>query len=338
MLAHRKSRIARLGSILTGVTAALAAVTLQCAPAAASPSAGGISALPLRAAGRAQHRAYFVLHARAGATIHGLVRLSNSSVSATKLRTYPVDGLTGVTSGAVFSNPGQPPVHAGRWVTPAISALTLPGEGAHFVPFTVQVPSNATPGDHLAGIAFEDTERPESGGQFRITEVIRVVVGVEVVVHGPASKKLALLGAHLSSLPGTQVPAVIISLANRGRLLCKPKLTVSLAAGGSQQQTPVSRKLDTILPGDKIPYPLSWPRPLGSGSYKIDAKATGCGRTVALNREVSLGKPLGGTSTAPFLAAKQTTSGMPAWLLAAIIAAAILLGAALSLTIRRRNT
>ncbi len=81
------------------------------------------------------------------------------------------------------------------------------------------------------------------------------------------------------------MPAVIVKMVNDGRRICRPTLTVALS-GPSERNAPVSRQLDAILPGDSVPFPLPWPRPLEDGSYQAAVTTSGCGATKTLRADV----------------------------------------------------
>ena len=237
---------------------------------------------------------------------------------------------TGATSGAVYGNAGVRLRRAGRWFHAQTRSLTLPAHSQRYATFQVRVPASAAPGDHLAGIAFEDARPSRSPGRFSVTEIFRVVVGVLVRVPGPAHKHVRLLSATLAPLAGTRFASVVIRLGDVGRLMCKPRLTVSLQGAGRARS--VTRRLDTVLPGDTIPYPLPWPASLASGQYRLSAKATQCGRTAKLRRVVHAGRAMTGTSggAAPQSPeAKTASAALPVAILALVslpLAAAMAFG------------
>jgi hypothetical protein len=299
-----------------------------------APSIGGFSAVPARIEpGEAVAGSYFRPRLAPGQGLTDEVLASNSSAHPVRLRVYPVDGLTGTTSGAVYSNGGQPLRGAGLWVTPHVHQLTLAPHAHAIVSVRVQVPARTTPGDHLAGVAFEDLRRSHSGGSFGVTQIVREVIGIEVVVPGPASAQIRLAGVGLGPLGGTHVPAVRVSLEDAGRLLCKPLLRAGLT-GGEGSQPPVSRQLETILPGDQIEYPLPWPRPLSAGDYALAVTASGCGRTVSYRGSATLGQSLDGSAAAAF--ASERGPGFPwPWVAAG---AAVALAFVLALLLWRRRS
>ncbi len=281
---------------------------------------GGFSARPLDPSGNPALRSYFKWHVRPGGRYVGILLVSNAEKVAVHLRVYPVDGLTGVTSGAVYPT-GQAPVRRdGRWLIPDLTRMTIPPLSQRPLRFTARIPVGARPGDHLAAIALENTDHPRTAhGSIAIIQVIRSAVAVEMRVAGPTHSALVATGLALRSLPGTDIASAVVNLSNTGDLLCKPRLRVSIAQGASPAVT-VTRHLDLILPGDSIPFPLAWPRPLAAGTYTVTAVAAGCGPVTAVRRSVSLGTSLRGNSPdgATPVAAAPARASTP-WLLIGLV-------------------
>ncbi len=282
-------------------------------------------------------RAYFGATVKPGQRFGGAAVVANPGVDPLTLRIYPVDGLTAVTSGAVYAGRGDPPRGAGRWLHTSVSTITLEPRSRRVVAFSARVPGSAWPGDHLGGIAFESADPVRTHGRFSVTEVFRVVIGVEITVPGPARAQLRLLSVALGSLPGSRLGAVMIGLANAGRKLCKPRLTVALRAAGPGRV--VSRQLDTILPGDAISYPLAWPDVLAPGRYAITVRAVNCGAAVSLDRTVGAARALAGVSRSrrlqpPRVEARTVT---PWWLMVAVAAAGVAAGVAFGVIAPRRR-
>lgn len=296
------------------------------AAAAGREVAGGVSLQPGHVdPSDPATRAYFKPVLGPGATYRDDVLVGNASSKPVTLLVSPVDGLTATTSGAVYGN-RQDPLHgAGAWVTPSTSTLTLAPASQVQVPFEVHVPSDATPGDHLAGLAFENAHPTTSGGDVAITEIIRSVIGIQIRVPGPASVSWLLGRAHVQSAPGIGTASVVVPLTNTGQLLAKPRLTVSLSGPGGYHRT-VSRTLDTVLPADPIQFPLPWPDSLVSGTYEIRTSLGPPGEVATLTTQDTLGQAIqGGSLTA---AKPSRPVGANWWPLVALVAlpAAILIG------------
>jgi hypothetical protein len=275
-------------------------------------------------------RAYFKPTVAPGGTFSDQVVVSNTSAAAVDLIVSGVDGLTAETSGAVYANRDAPVGRTGGWVTPAATTLTVAPRSEATMGFTVRVPASAVPGDHLAGIAFENAHPTTSGGEFAVKQVVRAVMGVQVRVPGPAGFHVHIDRVRLRALPGTALASVVVTIGNDGRLLGKPELSVALAGPAGYRRT-VDRKLDTILPGDTIAFPFAWPDTLKPGRYTITVTARGDGSTASLHASDRLaaalaGVPASGTQQQAPAHSKGSGSTFPTWVLAVVALAGIVGG------------
>lgn len=301
------------------------------APLAALADVNGLSVSPAHSdPNNPASRSYFIHSVAPGGSFSDQVQVSNTGATAISLYVSAVDGLTGVTSGAVYGN-RQDQVHkAGTWVTPDRTQMSVGRGGTALAGFTVQVPADATPGDHLAGIAFEDAAPSTSGNGFQVTTVVRAVVGVLVQVPGPASFHIHLDQPVIQALNAqSHLASVVVQIGDDGRLLGKPRLTISLNGPNGYHNT-VSRNLDTLLPGDTIPYPFPWPDTLYPGTYTVDvtASATGMASPARLTTTVELDAKLQGVPNSGTPAALRPPSeGLPAWLLGLTVVGLVLLAA-----------
>lgn len=296
------------------------------APGAEAATIGGFGARPAHFnPSNPVTRAYFIRTVRRGGSFTDQVIVTNSAAKPVTLRVYAVDGLTGATSGVVYGNRGVGLHGAGQWVTPDVQLVTVPGNSQTSVGFTVKVPNTAAAGQHLAGLALEDANAGKSGGRFSVTEVLRTVVGIEVAVPGPSLTHLALESFSIAPIQGTTYPSVVVNLANTGTNMCKPRLLVALNGPAGVQRA--SRRLDTVLPGDSIPYPFVWPHSLAAGSYNANITATGCGPRQVLHGSASLGANLV-NSTVPAADTRPPAGGstIPWWPIALVGFGGIVVG------------
>ena len=93
---------------------------------------------------------------RAGGSSTAHVVVVNNGPKPLELYVYPVDGLTGTTSGVVYADRADPKRKAGTWVQIPMKSVQVAEYSRVVVPFTVKVPRHASPGDHLAGIAVQN--------------------------------------------------------------------------------------------------------------------------------------------------------------------------------------
>ena len=312
----------RLASLTATAVAVSVAVVAVVAVSASAATIGGFGVRPAHPdPNNPATRAYFIVHAKGGSTRTEAVVVTNDGAKPLVLAVDGVDGLTGVTSGVVYANRGVAVHGAGAWVKPAARRVTVPPRSSRDVRFALTLPKAARPGDHVAGIAFEALEPAKAAGSFAVTVVVRTVVGIEVVVPGPATQRLRILGLALAPLPGTAVPSAVVTLEDVGRKLCRPQLTVAIT--GQAVTTRSTQTLGTILPGDRIAYPFRWPGALGQGHYIVSATSARCGGSAGMRANAAF-MPAGtraasGSSPAPVAPTAplaSSTSGGAWWLYA----------------------
>lgn len=322
-----------LAAIACGLLSVGAAAPALAATAAPTP---GIGLAP------AHHQpggvGYLIEHARAGQTVRDQVLVANPGTVPARLLVNAVDGLTSTASGAVYANRQDPLRQAGRWVSPPVPVLVVPASSRNPLTFTVHVPADAAPGDHLAGLAFESAPTSRRSGVLTVRTVDRSVIGILIQVAGPVTTAMSLTGARLAPLTGIGSAALDITMADTGGRLVKPLLHVAMtgAAGYHRQLT---RQLDTVLPGDAITLPQPWPDRLRPGAYHLAVRLTAPGMApVAYSGSAQIGRVLPATVAGmkPVLHAPGGSSGTPPALLAVLAAAVLLLVGGARFLLRRR--
>ncbi len=294
--------------------ALLLVLPLFASPASAAPSVEGISARPVDAAGKPIGQAYFVEERNAGSKFVGHLSISNSGKRFARLYVYAVDAVTSTRGGTVFAPRDQPDKAVGKWITPNKTLIRLDPGDTKVVSFTVDIPADAFPGDHVGGVAIEPLRREKTGGQFSVTQVLRVAIATQIKIRGATQQAFKPTILHLKAIAGSQVPALTVRLANDGDLLCKPQLTATLSQGGQPLSTE-NRDVDTILARTSIDYPLLWPRGLKAGTYTAVVRTQGCGKSAEVQSEVTLKSDLSG-KTKPAttgVVSAPSEEGVPTW-------------------------
>jgi dihydroorotate dehydrogenase (fumarate) len=87
----------------------------------------------------------------------------NSGDVPVTLRLYAADATTAINGGTGVASDGEEKNGVARWLSLPMSELSLqPGE-TKVVPFLITVPSDALPGQHVAGLVLEAvTDNPDS--------------------------------------------------------------------------------------------------------------------------------------------------------------------------------
>lgn len=297
---------------------AIVATTMPTHAAAAPSAAAVLTVSPAHPdASVASGTAYFVHTVAPRASWTDAVSVVNTNGSAITAWVDPVDGITSIRTGAVYSARTVAITRAGAWVRPDVTSITVAPHVQTTVMFTVTVPAGASVGDHLAGIAFESQQGSSSGG---ITTVLRSVVAVQVRVPGAAVFQLHVYSATLGPLATTGTSGVTLDMEDVGGLLGKPQLEISID-GPAGYHYAESLRLDTMLPGDRIIDEILWPEVLSAGDYRFSVTEDGSGgHGIALVSAAHLGatvhpsNPVTRSITGAVVPTVASKS-LPAWIL-----------------------
>jgi len=325
----------RISLATTALVVAAAAMNAPVDGLAASGSAAGavLSVAPAHPdPSAAAGKSYFVHTASPGATWTESIAVTNTYGVRINAWVDAVDGITSIRTGAVYTARTEVPRGTAIWVRPSVASVSVAPRGRTVISFIVSVPANASAGDHVAGVAFEDMQASTSGqatgAAGGITTVLRSVVAIQVRVPGPALFLLHVYSASLHPVAATGGSEISVDMADVGGLLGKPLLDIALDGpdGYHREQT---FQLDTMLPGDRITDELLWPGGLAPGDYRLSITEDGSGRQgvtfVTSDHLAAALRPSTPTQVRPVVIAGA--SGVPGW--AAVVAA----GAATSLIV-----
>jgi hypothetical protein len=315
-------------------------VALSFLPSASAQAslADGFGVRPVVPPGADTPPAYFELEVKPGQVLTRSVVTSNGSKEPMTYRIDSVDGLSGQTSGVVYGNRQDKRKEAGNWIEVDSKAVTLAPGATKRLRFTIRVPKNVRNGDHLAGIAFEDTKTESTKSKFSVKQVIRVVMGVQFKIKGGKPAQIALSSVKLQPLADLQVPSAVIRLGNRGDKLCKPNLRVALTSA-SGKETVADNQLDTLLAHDKISYPITFKGALEAGEYAAKVDVTKCGAPQSITTRAVLKDDLTGdlpTATTS-VATTEASTGLPLWATILIALGGAMTGVNLLLFVQRRR-
>ncbi|MFB2582953.1 hypothetical protein ACEXQD_17025 [Herbiconiux sp. P15] len=156
------NRISRRALALTLVAAALTGGLLVASPlsSASADDTDGISGAPSSETG-ADGRSRYSYEASPGQQLTDNLIVRNTGTTAKTMKVYATDAYNTEDGAFGLLDTGVAPTDAGSWVTFADGAKQLdipldPG-GSQVVPFTLDVPADARPGDHAAGMVISVT-------------------------------------------------------------------------------------------------------------------------------------------------------------------------------------
>jgi hypothetical protein len=265
---HRRIRRRLLagGIFLTGIAAAGGAA----APAAqASPASGQISWSVAPASSKApdSRTLFSYQNVKPGSSISDHVAVLNRSNQAVAFSIYATDATGTTAKDALTLLPAnKKPTDIGSWATfPGHSAqlsIVIPGGKGIIEPFTITVPRNATPGDHVGGmIASVGVPTRNAHGQV-FTLYQRIAVPLEVRVTGElhAALQVEQISAgigHPVNPFGSGSVSVTYSVVNTGNVKLTGTQVVTITGPFGAKFTLRPHALPVVLPGDSIRYTVS---------------------------------------------------------------------------------
>ncbi|MFG3689313.1 WxL protein peptidoglycan domain-containing protein [Micromonospora sp. NPDC047740] len=203
-------------------------------------------------------RAAFAYKLDPGARLTDYVAVTNHSARPITLSVYASDAVTTAQGGFDLLPAARRPVDVGSWVSLTSRQLTIPSSSRVDVPFTVNVPANATPGDHVGGVVASLTATTTDAHGNQVAVDHRVGTRIYLRVTGELRPALALEDVRvqhrgsLNPFGGGEVTATA-TVRNTGNVRLAGTPTVhaagplGLTAGSASGGT-----LPEILPGDAV--------------------------------------------------------------------------------------
>jgi hypothetical protein len=203
-------------------------------------------------------RPFFAIGATPGAHISDHVSFLNYSTSPLDIAVYATDALD-TTSGTFSLLPAnRAPKDSGSWIKLATTGkLHLPARTQALVPFSLTVPTDASPGDHSAGIVASISGIAQNkGAKVKLDQ--RVGSRVYVRVSGPLKPGLAIVNVkahwHGTLNPiGTGSVDVTYGIRNTGNVRLGARQAVRLSGlfGGVTLAKGIVA-IPEVLPGSTI--------------------------------------------------------------------------------------
>lgn len=245
-------------------------------PAGAATAAdnGTWAVFPTPAAGAAtSDRAYFFHQGAAGTALGDSVTILNSSDKELTFQVFATDAVNTPAGGAFALLPVEAePKDVGAWITMATEAagpVTVPAKGRKDIPFTIRVPADATPGDHVGGIVALGTtvEGVRQDGKVQVGVKRSVGARLYFRVPGPVIAGLSVEDVRVSRsaplLPWVQEARATVSyaLVNRGNVAVEPRVAFSAEGlfGREVLDRPARELKLSLLPGRRIELTEPWP-------------------------------------------------------------------------------
>lgn len=254
----------RVPARLLGIVLAAAAVTaITVAPSwAEDPPSGDPGRLtwavsPTRTEGD-EARTSFAYKVEEGQTLRDSVRIQNFSDRPLPLAVFASDALNSDTGGLDMLPTGRTPRDVGAWIALERSTITLEPKQTIDIPFEMEVPADAEPGDHTGGIvtSFVTPATTSEGAKVNLDN--RLATRVAVRVNGPLTPGLAV-SALTTAYRGNANPVgggsmdVTYRVTNTGNVRLSAEQAVRVAGPlGLTKRVATLGKMPEVLPGNSV--------------------------------------------------------------------------------------
>lgn len=318
--------------LLVAAAALVALALLTGAASAQSPLVFGIQPSQ-SSANTPSGSSYFTYKLAPGAGLDDMVVISNNGAEQVILKLYAADGITSINGSTAFAGVGDVRSNTNTWLNATVSDILVPAGQAVTVAFHVQVPPDATPGDHVAGWVVEAPARAGSAGGIGASIVERAGVAVVVTVPGATEQRLVLGGICLNQETGSNYFEVPVR--NEGNVLTRAAGTLTLTTEDGSEVFTRHADLGNVVPSDGTLFRLDAPRDPGPGKYVASlSMAQPDGRVVEARSDIKIGDKKVNGCLAVATQVEEPDEGVPylgrlpgggaPWLLLAMLA--VLLG------------
>jgi hypothetical protein len=232
-----------------------------------SSTAGGVGRTPPPAtfgigpanAKKLDGRPFLRYLASPGGALSDHVSVQNIGLKPVTLNVYVVDAVNGADGAIGYLPRASEQTGASRWVRVGIpgglSRITIPGRSSKVLPVSMTVPSNATPGDHAAGIIASLISRVKSDTGQSVDFEQRVALRTFVRVSGELIAKLNIDKLHAKFDGATNVIGrgsvqVSYTVHNSGNVTLGGKQGIQIKGLlGATGNSPTVVDVPPLLPG-----------------------------------------------------------------------------------------
>jgi hypothetical protein len=228
---------------------------------------------------------YFFHELTPGAVLTDEALVMNDGDVPVTLKLYAADGITAQNGGTAFTKQGQESTGASagnsQWLSVPVTNIALAPGQEMITPFTINVPPDASPGHHVAGLIVEGPPSEGGEGQLAVNVIRRVGVAVVIDVPGPHVAGLEITGTCLRQ-QDEQGATFEVAVRNTGNIFVKGEGSLLLANRNGEELTSIPLSMDTVLPGDATTFQVTHPDRLADGDHVASATLNYEGKTAVL--------------------------------------------------------
>jgi hypothetical protein len=220
----------------------------------------------------------------AGSSIVDHVEIVNRSKQSAAFSIYVADATGTTAQGTlILQLPGQKPTDVGGWASfpggAAQLSTIIPGGKAIIEPFTMNVPRQATPGDHTGALIASVGVPKKNAAGVVVVQNYRIAVPIELRVPGALHAGLQVRSVSTGfSSPlnpfGSGSASVSYTVTNTGNVRQSGAQLVSVTGPFGQGSSVHPPILPTVLPGDSVRVTVTVPGLFPDGPMNATVKLT----------------------------------------------------------------
>lgn len=226
-----------------------------------------------------------------GQTVRGTLRLTSRSSRVRVVRLQTLALTTANSGGIQFA--GDKSDETSSWLRLSRTDVRLRPRASTTVRFTAEVPADAAPGEHYAGLAAVDraelrnaAAKPDKGARgVALNRVTRVALPVRLWVPGDAARRLDLRDmTFAANAAGSHLD---LDLGNTGRRLVRETAVDLRVSRDGKQLFRHTGDLAEFVPGTRIRYAVAWRGKPKAGTYHVSGTVTPKGAApIEVDRDV----------------------------------------------------
>ena len=247
-------------------------------PGAGTPATWAL--VPVDTKGDLDGRSKYAYTAKPGAVIKDMMGVANFSTQALTLKIEAIDAFNTAEGQFALLQTGEKSTDLGAWITGKETRVTVPARTRLSIPFTLRVPADASPGDHIAGLVATAVQGGTGSKEQKVAVNFRTGTRVYLRVTGAIKARLAIenVSAEYSQTinPLGRGKAVInYRVVNRGNVRLAGSGTITVQSINGVNVAPSQNvSVSELLPGQfaDVSVEINDVAPVGLLKATIDLK------------------------------------------------------------------
>jgi hypothetical protein len=208
----------------------------------------------------------------AGTSMPLTVLIGNNGDIAQDIRTYPTNVFTAEGGGMGADAYGEAPNSVTAWLDYPEEVFEFqPGEGVERS-FTVNVPSDAPPGEYITAIAGEHADSAEVEGSENFSQRLRYVIPVFITVPGEMSADFSV--GDISLQAQSDILLIRVPVINPGDMHVYPEGDVVLRDPDGNVIATIPVVMQGVFAREQTNLTVGVPGGLPPGTYQVDVTLT----------------------------------------------------------------